>query len=110
MTKIGNRNVDTSFEIYLATYKVIRIDLDKELTGWRPEKGKQDKYGQDIEDRIYNQKDFDKMLVIDQRTQLVAWKVTELLKLRVQRPFAVKLCIDYLYAKLKIGQSDVFSY
>ena len=31
---------------FLAPYKVVRIDLDKDLDGWRPEKGKTDKYGQ----------------------------------------------------------------
>ncbi|MCG7850488.1 MAG: DEAD/DEAH box helicase family protein, partial [ANME-2 cluster archaeon] len=64
---------------FLAPYKVIRIDLDKDLTGWRPEKHKIDKYGKEIEDRIYNQKDFDRDIVLDQRTQLVARKVTEYL-------------------------------
>ena len=42
---------------FLAPYKVVRIDMDKDLAGWRPEKGKLDKYGKEIEDRIYNQKD-----------------------------------------------------
>ncbi len=65
---------------FLAPYKVIRFDLDKDLMGWRPEKGKQDKYKQEIEDRIYNQKDFDRDLVLEQRTQLVAKKITEFLK------------------------------
>ena len=64
---------------FLAPYKVVRIDLDKDLTGWRPEKHKIDKYGKEIEDRIYNQKDFDRDLVLDQRTKLVARKVTEYL-------------------------------
>ncbi|KAF5428444.1 MAG: type I restriction enzyme, R subunit [Candidatus Methanomarinus sp.] len=64
---------------FLAPYKVVRIDLDKDLTGWRPEKNKLDKYGKEIEDRIYNQKDFDRDIVLDQRTQLVASKVTEYL-------------------------------
>jgi len=64
---------------FLAPYKVVRIDLDKDLTGWRPEKYKLDKYGKEIEDRIYNQKDFDRDLVLDQRTKLVARKVTEYL-------------------------------
>ena len=59
---------------FLAPYKVVRIDLDKDLTGWRPEKGMLDKYGNEIEDRIYNQKDFDKTLVLEKRTQLVAKK------------------------------------
>lgn len=65
---------------FLAPYKVVRIDLDKDLTGWRPDKGMVDKYGNEIEDRIYNQKDFDRTLVLEQRTRLVAKKVTEFLK------------------------------
>ncbi|HOW15871.1 EcoAI/FtnUII family type I restriction enzme subunit R [Methanosarcina sp.] len=65
---------------FLAPYRVVRIDLDKDLEGWRPEKGKTDKYGRQIEDRIYNQKDFDRDLVLEKRTELVAKKVTEFLK------------------------------
>lgn len=65
---------------FLAPYKVVRIDLDRDVSGWRPDKGMTDKYGQEIEDRIYNQKDFDRTLVLEQRTQLVAKKITEFLK------------------------------
>ncbi|KJS18372.1 MAG: restriction endonuclease [Peptococcaceae bacterium BRH_c4b] len=65
---------------FLAPYKVVRIDMDKDLAGWRPEKGMTDKHGNEIEDRIYNQKDFDKTLVLEKRTQLVARKITEFLK------------------------------
>jgi type I restriction enzyme R subunit len=65
---------------FLAPYKVVRIDIDKDLAGWRPEKGKLDKHGEVIEDRIYNQKDFDKNLILEKRTHLVASKVSELLK------------------------------
>lgn len=65
---------------FLAPYRVIRIDLDKDLAGWRPEKNQIDKYGTLIEDRIYNQKDFDRNLVLEKRTELVAKKVTEFLK------------------------------
>lgn len=64
---------------FLAPYKVIRIDIDKDLKGWRPEKGKKDKNGNEIEDRIYNQKDMDKTLVLEKRTELVARKITEYL-------------------------------
>lgn len=84
---------------FLAPYKVIRIDLDKDLTGWRPEKGKQDKYGRAIEDRIYNQKDFDKTLVIEQRTQLVAWKVTEFLKATNRFDKTIVFCEDIDHAE-----------
>lgn len=65
---------------FLAPYRVYRIDLDKDLQGWRPERGQKDKYGHEIEDRIYNQKDFDRSLVIEQRTKLVARKVSDFLK------------------------------
>ena len=57
---------------FLAPYKVVRIDLDKDLTGWRPDRGMLDKHGNEIEDRIYNQKDFDRSLVLEKRTELVA--------------------------------------
>lgn len=65
---------------FLAPYKVVRIDLDRDLQGWRPDKGQRDAQGELIEDRIYNQKDFDRNLVLTQRTELVARKVTEFLE------------------------------
>lgn len=64
---------------FLAPYKVIRIDIDKDLQGWRPEKGKKDLHGYEITDRIYNLKDMDKGLVLKKRTELVAKKITEFL-------------------------------
>ncbi|MEI6847679.1 MAG: DEAD/DEAH box helicase family protein [Chlorobiaceae bacterium] len=65
---------------FLAPYKVVRIDFDKDLAGFRPEKGMLDKYGNEIEDRIFNQKDFDKSLVLEQRTLLAAKKISEFLR------------------------------
>ncbi|CAN5676317.1 DEAD/DEAH box helicase family protein [soil metagenome] len=65
---------------FLAPYKVVRIDLDRDLSGWRPDRGMVDIYGNEIEDRIYNQKDFDKKLVLTRRNQLVAEKISEFLK------------------------------
>jgi type I restriction enzyme, R subunit len=65
---------------FLAPYKVVRIDLDRDLEGWRPDKGMLDKYSNEIEDRIYNQKDFDRTLVLEQRTRLVARKISEFLR------------------------------
>lgn len=65
---------------FLAPYKVVRIDIDKDVTGWRPDRGMRDTYGNEIEDRIYNQKDFDKALVLDKRTELVARKISDFLK------------------------------
>ena len=65
---------------FLAPYKVVRIGLDKDLDGWRPSSGQTDKYGQVIEDREYNDRDFDRTLILEKRTELVAAKVTEFLR------------------------------
>jgi type I restriction enzyme R subunit len=65
---------------FLAPYKVVRIGLDKDLDGWRPEDGQTDKFGQVIEDREYNDRDFDRSLILEKRTAVVAAKVTEFLK------------------------------
>lgn len=64
---------------FLAPYKVVRIDIDRDLQGWRPARGQTDKHGELIEDRIYNQKDFDRTLVLEKRTELVARKITDYL-------------------------------
>jgi type I restriction enzyme R subunit len=84
---------------FLAPYKVVRIDLDRDLTGWRPDKGMIDKYGNEIEDRIYNQKDFDKTLVLEQRTKLVATKVTEFLKNTNRFDKAIVFCENIDHAE-----------
>src|SRR5690606_12627803 len=64
---------------FLAPYKVVRIDLDRDLQGWRPTAGMIDDLGQEIEDRVYNQKDMDRVLVLNQRTRRVAAKICEYL-------------------------------
>jgi len=65
---------------FLAPYKVVRVSIDKDLEGWRPIKGKIDKYGVKIEDREYNITDFDRTLVLEKRTELVAKRVSDYLK------------------------------
>ncbi|MFZ5571768.1 MAG: EcoAI/FtnUII family type I restriction enzme subunit R [Thermodesulfobacteriota bacterium] len=84
---------------FLAPYKVVRIDFDRDLTGWRPDKGMIDKYGNEIEDRIYNQKDFDKTLVLEQRTQLVAKKITEFLRQTNRFDKAIVFCENIDHAE-----------
>ena len=83
---------------FLAPYKVIRIDIDRD-SGWRPEAGKADKHGQEIEDRIYNQKDFDRTLVLEQRTKLVATKVTQFLKATNRFDKTIVFCDDIDHAE-----------
>ena len=85
---------------FLAPYKVIRVILDRDVEGYRPEKGKRDKYGFEIEDREYNIKDFDKNLVIENRTEIVAKKVSDYLKKNNSR-FAktIFFCVDIEHAE-----------
>lgn len=82
---------------FLAPYKVVRITTNVD-EGWRPTSGLQDKYGNEIEDRIYNLKDYDRKLVIDERTQLVAQKVTEFLKKTDRFSKTIVFCTDIDHA------------
>lgn len=83
---------------FLAPYKVVRVDLDIDLQGWRPTKGQVDKYGEIIEDRIYNQKDFDRTMVIDERTQVVAQTITKYLESTDPMAKTIVFCNDIDHA------------
>lgn len=84
---------------FLAPYKVVRIDIDKDLLGWRPKKGQTDKHGQLIEDRVYNQRDMDRTLVLKQRTELVAKKITEFLNATDPYAKTIVFCDDIDHAE-----------
>ena len=84
---------------FLAPYKVIRIGLDKDLVGYRPEAGKLDDNGYEIEDREYNVKDFDRTLVLDERTKVIAKKVTEFLKKTDRFSKTIVFCVDVEHAE-----------
>lgn len=84
---------------FLAPYRVIRIALNVDAEGWRPEQGKTDKDGNVVEDRIYNRKDFDRSLVIDERTETVAKKVTEFLKGYDRFAKTIIFCVDIDHAE-----------
>jgi len=84
---------------FLAPYKVVRIDIDKDLQGWRPSKGQLDKNGALIEDRVYNQIDMDRTLVLEKRTELVARKITEFLVATVPYAKTIVFCDDIDHAE-----------
>ncbi len=84
---------------FLAPYKVVRVDLDVDLQGWRPTKGQVDNNGELIQDRIYNQKDFDRTMVIDERTQLVAETITNYLKRTDPMAKTIVFCNDIDHAE-----------
>jgi type I restriction enzyme R subunit len=84
---------------FLAPYKVIRIALNVDSEGYRPSQGKTDKEGNEIEDRIYNRKDFDRKLVIDERTDIIAQKVTEYLTGLDRFAKTIIFCVDIDHAE-----------
>ena len=84
---------------FLAPYKVVRVHIDRDIDGYRPEKGKLDRDGEEVEDRLYNVKDFDRTLVIDERTALVSRKVTAFLRETGDRfQKAIIFCVDQEHA------------
>lgn len=84
---------------FLAPYKVIRIGLDKDLVGYRPEVGKTDAYGYLIEDREYNISDYDRSLVIEERTKVIVAKITEFLKKTDRFSKTIVFCVDIEHAE-----------
>lgn len=84
---------------FLAPYKVVKVHIDRDIEGYRPEKGQLDRDGNEVEDRIYNTKDFDRTLVIDDRTKIVAERITQFLKEsgdRMQK--TIVFCVDQEHA------------
>ena len=84
---------------FLAPYKVIRIATDLDAIGYTPEKGKVDKHGQAVKQRQFNTKDFDRNLVLEKRTQLVASKVWEYLKATDPMAKTIVFCDDQDHAE-----------
>ena len=84
---------------FLAPYKVVKVHIDRDVEGYRPEKGQLDRDGEEVEDRIYNVRDFDRLLVLDDRTKLVARKITEFLKESGDRyQKTIVFCVDQEHA------------
>ncbi|MES2878764.1 MAG: DEAD/DEAH box helicase family protein [Pseudomonadota bacterium] len=84
---------------FLAPYKVIKVHLDVDVEGYRPTPGELDQYGNEIEDRLYNQKDFDRNLIIDARTARVAKWVSDYLKASGDRfQKTIVFCVDTAHA------------
>ena len=84
---------------FLAPYKVVKVHIDRDVEGYRPEQGQLDRDGNQVEDRIYNLKDFDRTLVLDERTKLVARKVSQYLKESGNRfQKTIVFCVDQEHA------------
>ena len=84
---------------FLAPYKVLRVGMNVDLEGYRPERGKTDVNGEIIEDRLYNRKDFDRSIVIDERTDVVAKKIMEYLNNSEPMAKTIVFCVDIEHAE-----------
>lgn len=84
---------------FLAPYKVIRINVDKDIDGWIPAPGDVDKYGHIIEQREYTVRDWDKTIVIEQRNELVAQRIAEYLRQTDPYSKTIVFCVDIPHAE-----------
>lgn len=65
---------------FLAPYKVISVELDIDKNGYTPKPGKTDIAGNPVEQRTYTQEEFDRKIIVEERRQTVAERVTEFMK------------------------------
>jgi len=84
---------------FLAPYKVIRVILDRDVEGYRPEEGTTDRYGYEVPDEIYKGPDFDKKIVLDERTKVVAKKVSDFIKATDPMQKTIVFCQDIEHAE-----------
>ncbi|WP_202704396.1 EcoAI/FtnUII family type I restriction enzme subunit R [Flavobacterium sp. UGB4466] len=84
---------------FLAPYKVVKIDIDKDINGWTPPDDMTDDLGNAFEKRTYNQSDMDRILVLNQRTKLVANRVIQLLNATDPMSKTIIFCEDIDHAE-----------
>ena len=84
---------------FLAPYKVLKVNLDIDINGFRPYPGMLDIFGKPVEDRIYEQKEFDRVIVVPERTATVARRITDFLKETDRFDKAIVFCEDIEHAQ-----------
>lgn len=84
---------------FLAPYKVLKVNLDIDINGFRPYPGMLDIFGKPVEDRIYEQKEFDRVIVVPERTATVARRITDFLKETDRFDKVIVFCEDIEHAQ-----------
>jgi type I restriction enzyme, R subunit len=79
---------------FLAPYIVHRIDLDVDVDGFSPGEGVVDQLGQDVENRIYNRRDMEREMVLEERTELVACNIVDYLEREGVYSKTIVFCVD----------------
>lgn len=94
---------------FLAPFKVINVTLDIG-DGWRPYKGQKDIYGKVIEDRIYNNKDYDYNIILEDRILSVAKEITRYLKSTDRMQKTIVFCANEDHAeRMRIALNNLNS-
>lgn len=83
---------------FLAPFKVINITTNIG-DGWRPYQGQLDIYGNEIEDRIYNNRDYDYNIILQDRIDEVAKEITEYLKSTDRMQKTIVFCASEEHAE-----------
>jgi type I restriction enzyme R subunit len=83
---------------FLAPYKVIRPLINVDLDGLKLPQGTLDKYGNEVPDEEFNVKDYDKRIVVDERTEFVAKRITQYLKKNNRFDKTIVFCVDIDHA------------
>ena len=94
---------------FLAPYKVLAVNLDIDKNGYTPEEGTLDIYGEPIEIRKYEQKDFDRIIIVEDRRKLVAKRITEFLKvndLRYSKTIVFCETIEHARAMVRLLENE----
>lgn len=84
---------------FLAPYQVVCVKPNVDVYGWRPVAGSIDDNGEPIDDRVYEKQDFDRELVIKERTEIVAKKITQFLKETDRFSKTIVFCVDVDHAE-----------
>jgi type I restriction enzyme R subunit len=84
---------------FLAPYRVHRIVPTVDATGWRPEQGQLDRFGREIPDGVYETKDFERVVSLLSRTEVVAQHLTSFLKRTDRFGKSMVFCVDQEHAE-----------
>lgn len=84
---------------FLAPYRVIRVDLDKDVGGWRPTTGQRDRFGAEIPDRVYSARDYDRTLILEKRSPVVAKRISDYLRATDRLGKTIVFCEDIGHAE-----------
>jgi type I restriction enzyme, R subunit len=84
---------------YLAPFKIIKYNIDKDIEGYKPNQKEREKYGRKFPDKTFTQSDYDRIIILPKRTKLVAKKITEFLKKTNRFDKTIIFCVDIEHAE-----------